>query len=98
MLRYLLEKEFKQFFRNKFLPRMVIGFPFMSLLIFPLVANFDVKNLNLAVVDHDHSPYSRRLAQKTTASGYFRITNAPGTYDEALTAICTATGSPDTSL
>ncbi len=86
-LKYLLEKEFKQFARNKFLPRMVIGFPFMSLLIFPLVANFDVKNLNLAVVDHDHSPYSRRLTHKTTASGYFRITDASGTYEQALTAI-----------
>ncbi len=87
VLRYLLEKEFKQFARNRFMPRMVIMFPFASLLIFPLVANFDVKNLNLAVVDHDHSPYSRRLAEKAVASGYFRQTASPGTYDEALAAI-----------
>lgn len=87
MLRYLLEKEFKQFGRNKFLPRLIVMYPFMSLAIFPLVANFDVRNLNLCVVDHDHSPYSSRLANKAVASGYFRLTQVAGTYDEALTAV-----------
>ena len=74
MLRFLLEKEFKQFFRNSFVPRMVIMFPLTALLIYPLVANFEVKNINLSVVDHDRSSYSRQLLQQVQASGYFRIT------------------------
>ena len=90
MLRYLLEKEFKQFMRNKFLPRMVILFPLVSLALFPLVANFDVRNLNLGVVDHDHSPYSRRLANKAVASGYFRLTQVAQSYGEALGGIETS--------
>ena len=87
MLKFLLEKEFKQFRRNPFLPRMVIMFPLMVLLIFPLVANFDVKNININVIDHDKSPYSMELIQKVGASGYFRITDVSSNYREALKTI-----------
>jgi len=87
MLRYLLEKEFKQFRRNTFLPRLVIIFPLMVLLVFPLVANFEVKNINLSIIDHDKSSFSRNLIQKIQASGYFRITNLSEKYDEALIEI-----------
>ena len=75
MLRYLLEKEFKQIKRNPSLPRLVIMFPMMVLLVFPLVANFDVKNITLSVIDHDKSSYSRSLIHKLTSAGYFRITD-----------------------
>lgn len=87
MLRYLLEKEFKQFKRNPFLPRMVIMFPVMVMLVFPLVANFEVKNVKLSVIDHDKSSYSRSLIQKVTASGYFKITDVSETYNDALVKI-----------
>ena len=32
MLSYLIEKEFKQLFRNSFLPRLILLFPFMPLM------------------------------------------------------------------
>jgi ABC-2 type transport system permease protein len=66
---------------------MVILFPMMVLLIFPLVANFDVKNINLNVIDHDKSSYSRQLIEKVGSSGYFRITNVSSNYREALKTI-----------
>lgn len=84
MIRYLLEKEFKQFGRNKFLPRLVVGFPILVLLIFPLVANFDVKNINLSILDYDKSSYSQQLIQKIQASGYFRITHISENYNQSL--------------
>ena len=87
MLRFLLEKEFKQFFRNSFVPRMVIMFPLTALLIYPLVANFEVKSVNLSVVDHDKSSYSRELLQKVQASGYFRITHVSNDFKEALRSV-----------
>lgn len=86
-LRYLLEKEFLLIKRNKFLPRAVFMLPFVSLALFPLVANFEVKNLNLAVVDNDHSSLSRRLTQQVTSSGYFHLTDVADTYREALYSI-----------
>ncbi len=87
MLRFLLEKEFKQFGRNKFLPRLVIMFPLMVLLVFPMVADFEVKNINLSIIDHDRSSFSAELIQKVQASGYFRITDVSDKYSQALLGI-----------
>lgn len=87
MLRYLLEKEFKQFKRNTFLPRMVVMFPLMALTIFPMVANFEVENIYLSVVDNDKSPYSSELIQNIQSSGYFKITDVSPNYNKALTKV-----------
>lgn len=87
MLKYLIEKEFKQFFRNSFLPRVVVALPFVATLIFPLVANYDVKNINLSIVDSDKSPYSSELVRKIESSGYYRITDVSATYNAALKSI-----------
>ena len=35
MWKYLLEKEFKQFFRDPGLPRMALMFPVLMMLVFP---------------------------------------------------------------
>jgi len=87
MLRYLLEKEFKQLVRNRFMPRVIVVMPLAVLLIVPLIANFDVKNLNLSVVDGDRSPLSRRLVAKVSNSGYFIVTDTSGTYRQALDSV-----------
>lgn len=87
MLKYLLEKEFKQILRNKFLPRFILGFPLVALLIFPLAANFEVKDLRVAIVDMDRGAYARRLAQKVSASRYFRLVGLYGSYGEALARV-----------
>jgi ABC-2 type transport system permease protein len=87
MLRYLLEKEFKQFFRNKFLPKMVVAMPFMALAVFPLVADMDVKNLSLAVVDNDRSQTSRQMQDKIVSSGNFRMSGYFDNSDAALESI-----------
>ena len=87
MLKYLIEKEFKQFFRNSFLPKVVIALPFVATLIFPMVANYDVNNINLSIVDSDKSPYSSRLVRKIESSGYFRITDVSPTYRDALKSV-----------
>jgi ABC-2 type transport system permease protein len=87
MLKYLLEKEFKQFMRSKFLPRFVIVFPFVALAVFPLAVNFSINNINLSVVDNSRSPYSTRLVNKISSSGYFRITDIAENYRDALTSV-----------
>jgi ABC-2 type transport system permease protein len=73
MLKYLLEKEFKQIFRNAFLLRMLIIMPLMTIVLFPYVTNQEVRNLKLSVVDHDHSVFSSRLIRKADASAYFQL-------------------------
>ena len=74
MLKFLLEKEFKQFLRNRFLPKFVIVFPFVILSIFPLVTNTEIKNIRLCVVDNDKSGYTHLLIEKIQSSGYFILT------------------------
>jgi ABC-2 type transport system permease protein len=87
MLRYLLEKEFKQIKRNSFIPRLIIIMPLMAMIVFPYAANFDVKNINLSIIDHDKSSYSQNLIQKVQSSGYFRISDVSNTYTEAMESI-----------
>ncbi|MFH2113544.1 MAG: ABC transporter permease [Spirochaetota bacterium] len=87
MLRFLLEKEFRQLMRNGFLPRLVVIFPLVVLLLMPLAADFSVKGINLSIVDNDKSPYSRRLTEKTIASGYFRLVSAPDSYSGAIRTV-----------
>lgn len=87
MLRFLLEKEFKQFARNNFVPKLIFIFPLMVTLVFPLVATFDVRNIYVTVIDHDKSTYSARLIQCIEASEYFILTNAANSYEEGLRTI-----------
>lgn len=55
MLRYLLEKEFKQIRRDRFMPKIIFIIPIMQLIILPFAANFEMRNINLSIVDNDHS-------------------------------------------
>jgi ABC-2 type transport system permease protein len=55
--------------------------------VLPLAADYEVKNINLAIADHDRSTYSRRLISTITASGYFKLTGYHGSFAEAMTQI-----------
>jgi ABC-2 type transport system permease protein len=87
MLRFLLEKEFRQVFRDKAILRMMFIMPVIQLIVLPLAANYEVKNVLLAVVDHDRSTYSRQLVEKVTASGYFKLAGYHNNYEEAMRLI-----------
>lgn len=73
VLIYLLQKEFKQIFRNPTILRLILVIPFVQLLILPLAADYEIKNINIAVVDHDRSTYSQKLITSIVASGYFKL-------------------------
>jgi len=87
IIRFLLQKEFKQIFRNKTILAMIIVMPILQLLILPLAANYTVKNINLAVVDHDHSSFSQKLISKITASGYFKLQGYNPSFNKAFELI-----------
>lgn len=86
-IRFLLEKEFRQIFRNRSIVAMMTFAPIMQLMILPLAADYEVKNISLAVVDNDHSPYSQQLISKITASGYFRLTGYTSSLPQAYRLI-----------
>jgi ABC-2 type transport system permease protein len=86
-IRFLLQKEFRQIFRNRTLLRMILMVPVIQLLILPLAADYEVKNINIAVVNHDHSTYSKNLVTRITSSGYFRLVEYNDSYKEAMALI-----------
>ena len=86
-IRFLLQKEFRQIFRNRTILAMVMVMPVMQLIILPLAANYEVKNVNIAIIDNDHSSWSQQLISKITASGYFKLTGYDFSYKAALKLI-----------
>jgi ABC-2 type transport system permease protein len=87
VLRFLLEKEFRQIFRDRTILAMMLALPVVQLIILPLAANFDVSSVNVALVDQDHSSYSRELMGKVASSGYFRVAGNAVSYPEALSLV-----------
>jgi drug efflux transport system permease protein len=86
-LKFILRKEFRQIFRDPGILRIILIMPVIQLLILPWAADYEIKNIKLAVVDHDHSEYSRQLINKITSSGYFILTDYSSSYEHSLEKI-----------
>ncbi len=87
VLKFLLRKEFLQIMRNKVILRMMFMMPVMQLIILPNAANFEMRNIMVSVVDHDHSVTSQKLINKITSGNYFKLVSDPATYKEAMNDI-----------
>jgi ABC-2 type transport system permease protein len=83
-VRFLLQKEFRQIFRNKIILAMIVVMPAIQLMILPLAADYEVKNINIAIVDNDRSPYSQKLVNTITGSGYFKLTEYEDSFNKAF--------------
>lgn len=84
MLRYLLEKEFKQIVRNTFLSKILVMMPLMFIVVFPYVTSQEVKDVAVVVVDNDRSQEAARLVQKVAATDAFRLVGTETGYGRAL--------------
>lgn len=84
---FLVQKEFLQIFRNKIMLPFLLVMPVFQTLLLSFAANFEIKNLSLAVVDNDLTPFSRKLTDKICGSGYFRIRDFTFSRDEADNAM-----------
>lgn len=86
-LKFILRKEFRQIFRDPSILRIILIMPVIQLLILPWAADYEIKNIKLAIVDHDHSEYSRQLINKIASSGYFILTDYSSSYELSLEQI-----------
>src|SRR5262245_4430403 len=86
-LKFLLQKEFRQIFRDPAILRIIFVMPMIQLLVLPWAADYEVKNIKLSVVDHDHWEYARQLINKITASGYFQLHDYGSSYSPAIHAV-----------
>jgi ABC-2 type transport system permease protein len=69
----IIRKEFIQMRRDRLTFAMMLGIPILQLILFGFAINTDPKNLPVAVLASDNSPFARRLIHAMENSGYFRI-------------------------
>lgn len=72
---FIIQKEFKQIFRNKGMLPLLFVLPLLQLVILSNAATFEIKNIKFGFVDHDHSSGSRELIGKFRSSSYFNVIN-----------------------
>lgn len=70
---FIIQKEFKQIFRNKSMLPIIFILPLLQLVILSNAASFEVKNIKFSYIDHDRSAASRELVSKFQASNYFDV-------------------------
>ena len=70
---YIIQKEFKQIFRNKGMLPIIFILPILQLVILSNAATYEVKNIKFAYIDYDHTSSSRALIEKFNASTYFDV-------------------------
>src|SRR3984957_15254091 len=87
VLKFLLQKELRQILRDPSIIVILFIMPMIQLLILPLAADYEIKNINLGVVDHDHTEYSRKLVNKIISSGYFRLKDNSASFAQGLHAV-----------
>jgi ABC-2 type transport system permease protein len=69
----LIRKEFLQIFRNKFISKAIFGIPIIQMLILVPAVTFEIKHIDLAIIDNDLSEESRGLINKLEGSTFFRV-------------------------
>ncbi len=70
---YIIQKEFKQIFRNKAMLPIIFVLPLIQLIILSNAATFEVKAIKFSYIDHDKTSFSRKLINKFNASTYFDV-------------------------
>lgn len=84
---YLIQKEFKQIFRNKILPIVFVILPIVLTNGVPRIATQEVKELRFCVVDNDHSATSAEIIDEIDASIYIDLAAVCNNYDDAMAVI-----------
>jgi ABC-2 type transport system permease protein len=69
----IIRKEFIQMRRDRLTFAMMFGIPIVQLILFGFAINSDPKDLPVAVLASDNSPFARRFVHAMENSGYFKI-------------------------
>ncbi|NWG14636.1 MAG: ABC transporter permease [Acidobacteria bacterium] len=72
-LRFIVNKEMTQTFRDRATFRIMVLTPVLQLLIYGYVVTTDIRLIPTVLCDHDRSQASRQLVQRFTTSGYFEL-------------------------
>ncbi|MEN8137756.1 MAG: ABC transporter permease [Bacteroidota bacterium] len=83
---FIIEKEFKQIFRNKIMVILIFAMPVIQLLILSYAADFEVKGINIFIDDMDSSPVSKNLISSIKNTRQFEVVGVSN-YDDGLKLI-----------
>ncbi len=72
---FILQKEFLQVFRNRTMLPMILLMPVVQLLVLVNAATFELKSIDMAVLDSDRSLMSHELVSRFEGSPYFKLTH-----------------------
>lgn len=86
-IRFLLQKEFQQIFRNRGMLPIIFIMPVIQLVVLSFAATYELNLVNIHLVDLDQSEQSHRLVSKFTATGYFRVESESFDVDDGIDAI-----------
>jgi len=70
---FILQKEFLQIFRNKSMLPIIFVIPIVQLIVLVNAATMEMKNIDIVIVDNDHSSASQKITSKFKASPFFNI-------------------------
>jgi ABC-2 type transport system permease protein len=73
-IRELVRKEFILLFRDRRSRRVLVVSPIVMLLLFGYVVNYDIRVIQIAILDQSHTRESRMVADAFSANKIFRIT------------------------
>jgi ABC-2 type transport system permease protein len=85
---YLIQKEFRQVFRDHDMLRVIFLVPTVQLFVFAYAANTDLRNVTVGLLDQDRSAVSRRVVDALTHSDVFvpgPVARTPGELEGFLT-------------
>ncbi|MFN8254864.1 MAG: ABC transporter permease [Bacteroidales bacterium] len=88
-IKFIVQKEFKQIFRNKGMLPIIFAVPFVQLIILVHAATLEMKNIDMYVVDNDLSSTSRGIISKFQGSPFFKMRNVGFSIQEAEKALLT---------
>lgn len=69
----IIRKEFRQIFRSKPMLMVILAMPVIQLLILSNAADYEIKNLRLAIEDHDHTSTSSELINDFSYNSWFEL-------------------------
>jgi ABC-2 type transport system permease protein len=80
---YLIRKEFLQIFRDKFIGKAIFAIPIVQMLVLVPAVTFEIKEVNLCIVDRDMTIESRELVSHLVGSTFFKVRHSTFSEREA---------------
>ena len=80
---FLLRKEFKQLFRDRFIGKAIFAIPIVQMLVLVPAITYEIRDVKMCIVDHDQSVESRNLVSQLEGSSFFWVEYATFSEREA---------------